>query len=1159
MYLQKILINLLLEKNSSIISKINSGILWGTYDSHSISKNVHLKSKLRSIVFPKDLKIVIKNNMKLVEVVDESNIIKLISFYFEIFYEDINSFIEYKKKYEDLVYNEEYKSALKLLEKIELEMGFSFWMVKQKLMILDTIGGLEENKLYLEKVSSESDKKAYVQILFNWYSSMSESRTSYENYQTSLNKFFGKSNGSVINYLRYKLDLEYDFDGEDFQNILQIDSFSSLIDLYLSFSDLYPQFLFLRKEESSILLPSFFINLLEKIKDVRLQNTLIYKGFNNENLKRKLQFEREIGYERIVEEYSVGNYKFVNENLFPYIQEVPGDFQSKTIYAKSLIQEGRDINDVDKLTQCLYSMYSFDERYLKSKQVLLRYRKQYKGLSLEPKLVSFLSRRDKFIFDISLEDISSYLNDINITPNFFNIISDNKSKDNFYKIISPFFCKTTEILKNQDVELIEDDFRKMYMRLGKNNKQSKEIYSSLETMIFNKKNSLFFRERAALKLTNLLFKDEDYLKIITLTNKLFFENNLLIHRFNLKACLEKIRRNPPKEIKRNIDYPIFIYIADKNDKRLKTISIANFLDANQIDSISDLLKADLNRNYKIFFLFNIFDIYSLKKDVRFLKGFSGAEEVRIEILNWLIVNDDENKKLYSDEINEINKQKALKDRVRKINTSKINVDVPKIFSENKKLWIEDYQNYLEAKKFDRKIYSSNIEKFKGLSGIELFNNLIKGINSEIESDINYHQEILMFKNLLNNILDELLMNTSHGLETYLSSRIRHGYTKNHLTNIFYKYNLMSKSNGLNNSSYDVNDYWDNKQNGNNENFLIFKGIISDFTANIDLKINEINKEWIRIRRYKEDKGLFDYSDVVDIFIAGNQENNFRNFRDLFERFEDSFWVRSEKNLEDIRNTIDYDLKLFFYEKLEELEKNIQNIDKQGIEAITSECLYNINLCRSGIETTIHEFSEVFKKPNIEHKRFTMEELCDTVLSISNKMFRQFDKVQIEKIITSKEVFDGNIFPHLIDSLSILINNAVEHSGHTQISDLNLKIEIETVHSQSEKWKTYESHFVSKKGSLVNETDFNIITVKNSLGSGSNIEKIENKIKQAFEEYEDVNEVRDLIQSEGGTGLIKLANIFSSKILTPFLILYEVNLDFVAISIVMGNSMIKATK
>ncbi|WP_140444201.1 hypothetical protein, partial [Enterococcus thailandicus] len=354
------------------------------------------------------------------------------------------------------------------------------------------------------------------------------------------------------------------------------------------------------------------------------------------------------------------------------------------------------------------------------------------------------------------------------------------------------------------------------------------------------------------------------------------------------------------------------------------------------------------------------------------------------------------------------------------------------------------------------------------------------MKKKLETDATYHQELLMLKILLNKILDELLTNTTHGLETYLSSRIRHGYTKNHLTNLFYKYYLMSKSDNLDSDDYLVNEHWDNKPNYSPEQFELFKHYISRFTSNIDSVSKQITSEWLQIKRTKKDTGLFDYIEVVDIAIVGLKDSKFSNFKELFDQFLEYFWSYTEKNLKNIRSKVNFELKKFFYEQLDELEQKISSIPINGMEKIIPECLTNIKSCRAGVESTITDFLEVFEKPNISHKNFNMTELCETVLSISEKMYRDFDKIDINQNIQVTDSMEGSYFPYFIDSLDILFNNAIEHSGLSDLSDLKLTIDIKKIVSTEKEWFEYRSIFKSKNINIRESEEFNYIEISNNL-------------------------------------------------------------------------------
>ena len=47
-----------------------------------------------------------------------------------------------------------------------------------------------------------------------------------------------------------------------------------------------------------------------------------------------------------------------------------------------------------------------------------------------------------------------------------------------------------------------------------------------------------------------------------------------------------------------------------------------------------------------------------------------------------------------------------------------------------------------------------------------------------------------------------------------------------------------------------------------QTYEMFKEILSNFTLKIDTKVNQIKKEWLRIKNHENEEGLFDFRDFV---------------------------------------------------------------------------------------------------------------------------------------------------------------------------------------------------------------------------------------------------------------------------------------------------------
>lgn len=197
----------------------------------------------------------------------------------------------------------------------------------------------------------------------------------------------------------------------------------------------------------------------------------------------------------------------------------------------------------------------------------------------------------------------------------------------------------------------------------------------------------------------------------------------------------------------------------------------------------------------------------LSRDIRLAKNTDEVEKVRIDILRNLMALDEKNKKTYYDEINKIMLKRSIRDKIKQFNQSRIYVDTEKIGDEYYEIFKENYDKYMLLKSFDEKLSMLDITSEKYLDDLK---KIMENINTRLKQDVNYSQEVVVLKDLISRIADQFLFNEKYGLNTFLSSRIRHGYCQNKLLTIFYDYHLTSKSLENTSSNYNVNEYWDER-------------------------------------------------------------------------------------------------------------------------------------------------------------------------------------------------------------------------------------------------------------------------------------------------------------------------------------------------------------
>ena len=325
--------------------------------------------------------------------------------------------------------------------------------------------------------------------------------------------------------------------------------------------------------------------------------------------------------------------------------------------------------------------------------------------------------------------------------------------------------------------------------------------------------------------------------------------------------------------------------------------------------------------------------------------------------------------------------------------------------------------------------------------------------------------------------------------------------------------------------------------------------MSDFTFKIDTKVNQIKKEWLRIRVHDNEEGLFDYRDFVNgfVIIITSDEEYVRDYEIFYQYLVEFFWSYTESKLVIVRNKIQTDLKNYFWECINELEKNIMSFENTSLNQFFVEMKNNINMCKTKIDNSIQEFADVFYKRDISYCDYKMEDMVTTCLEISQRMSSEFRLVNVTKKIESDYTFSGESFPYFIDILNMMINNAVEHSGFKKSSDIKIEISIRDNNSDDDNYIDIVKESVSES----KFEDYAIIKVKNNLDRSIDEKELEEKIHQIFANAKNPEILRKYTQLEGGSGLYKIYKTLQYNIMAPYLILYNVEKEKFELIIIIG--------
>lgn len=496
-----------------------------------------------------------------------------------------------------------------------------------------------------------------------------------------------------------------------------------------------------------------------------------------------------------------------------------------------------------------------------------------------------------------------------------------------------------------------------------------------------------------------------------------------------------------------------------------------------------------------------------------------AIELRAKILKKLILEGTGNKQRFISELNTIYKEQQLKTRIDSFNHTRIFIDRENLVSHLKEKVSKEFAKFNAVQEIRTLTKGSKV-------GIVDFELLMK----------NYWDQKKFFFELVDKIKDAYLSDSPYSLEHFLSTRIRHNFCNDKLKKVFEEQNLFSKKEMDSSQDYNVNIYWQDKMLVSE--YELLRPELSKFSRNIDAKIQEIKAEWIRIKQAQNREGMFDYIDFTYNFINYEEldfEVLLKDSTEFLRGVINALDKHTEKILESIKNRISLEIRPYYYERIIELETGIRslNIDQNN----KAELLRSIEISKAKYIEDIDSFQNIFNMENENYMDYNFSELIAFCIKIEADMNRDFSNVKL--VVDSKcyQNFRGSTFPYLVDIMSILLRNAVEHSKMKDMKKLNIFININRL-SQFEILVKREEFFKT----YIDIENTVVINMRNNLDSSVNLDENYDKMQNIIKNIN--NDTYELHSNkEGGSGIYKIARTVDYNLKTKAVVYVDEKKDW----------------
>lgn len=539
----------------------------------------------------------------------------------------------------------------------------------------------------------------------------------------------------------------------------------------------------------------------------------------------------------------------------------------------------------------------------------------------------------------------------------------------------------------------------------------------------------------------------------------------------------------------NIDLPIILDFAAKAGEARyassRTYATEDLLTARGALHPSDLISSippDRATSRERYFAADVCTPANLRTSTMFGSE-RELESDRINVCQWLIEADPTGRERFEEEARELVRSRHIKLGVQALQGSKLSIDRTGLRRWADRTVAEDFERYIDL--LEQGVFKQD-DSFR----LSVYSALELGLEAQQSLTIPDNEAASLFAGLTTALIREFGLHPEHGLDAYLSLRIRHGTLSGHLRGPVEQEHLITRRDLS--GHYLENGYWTERlaEELSNEQLELINDCLQALSRRFDDIIVELTQNLLQVRREDKPKGLIgiDPSTItLAIMIAETRPG--LTFDDFFTRCEDMFWVLVDASSTQISaaiaEVIDQMVELF-----ERTEDRIREIAGDEAGPLKDAILR----ARASVTGAIEDIKGWLAPPTTSASLvLSVEELIRVSLAVICGFYRDFaPKVEFE--LEPLPSLSG-VVRLFSDIFFILFENVLKYSGNAVDPSICIRA-----------WE---------------DGDYLRFRVENSVETAD--EAALERISSAKERIEN-GSFRRAVRGEGGTGLPKLAKV-----------------------------------
>lgn len=1043
--------------------------------------------------------------------------------------EKITLFAEDKRKFENCILLGKYSDAKNILVHIKELCGCSLWSMEQEFLLCELESGLQANK-NLQNQLNLKIRSSWVKSFADFFSLKAEKNLNANQYRARVIRRLKKLKKEAKIYFQMHLMMDTDVRNVHWEEVLYYANGSSIIDYYIDYLKVCCYIMAAEETPEEIRqYIRYFSNDLKKVLPGSVLDKLAFDGndFSFSSCEDEIH--------KIGVAYTKGEYSQVIEQCATILKENGNIFEIYEYYVKSCIicgykepvlfreqkqqskEPGRCLRDL--ILMILYELYRKEEgveRAYDETHVILRY---LNGFSISAGLYNFYCKEMAYYFSDFWKKYLAYQSQYHNIRDYFLFSDELKvryleifERRHGYSPLIAIYKMQTDPEKETDIGEIEELRLEWY---NIKTEAAKGNYSiALEKAEQYKKNqSLYVKEYLKEDLMLLIFDMKVKLGMLQEALEMmvdtFLDNSYMAIRIDWNRLYKKLEAHISEDIKKTIAMPILSYLVNKDKPDQVFVDFANFMDAQGISRVKDMLdKPDaFGRKRLIYFLKNICVVDIMDSMFLVFENEREVLEERLAICQALRQMDPQSEGKYIDEIGLITQRQILLNDIQYLDEQKIDFDMGRIHSNYKERFDENFKRYKEIGQIWQEIQCLTVND-------QVFYTYIVDDKEENFSFARQNQKLGMFAELFSDLRDEIAFGQM-GLDQSLGTRIRHGRLQNQIRRIFeQKHLIFLKKDDSSQEYIPINKesfqklYGIQYLNGNQISALM--KIMTEFTQKIDAIVTNLNQNAIRIHTENDyPKGIINLEytneDIWDLFTIGA---NYKSPDAMMELFEKDILSRIQSGLQDLGNHFREAVKTRYMNEIHLLEEQLQVFYN---EAMQEDCFKKVHTnliqCGTQIQQELEAIARWFCLPKTqEHPDYFMKDLLETCKATMRNINMRFDQADIHIENQTDSYWKGKTFSYFHEILIILFNNAFIHAGYKHHPE-NLEVRLMIIEDSEILRLEMETNLSEKK--------------KNECGK---IEERVNKVKSQLNQNSD-----RFYNKDTGSGYIKIENMLQVHI------------------------------